>query len=72
MVDILIDCYDAKVHGRETKVQVHAKRVKNGMRFEVWDLDYKELVAVFRVNNFDLEEFLKLAKALLEMEAEEK
>ena len=72
MIDILIDCYDAKVHGREAKVQVHARRVKNGVRFEVWDLDYKELVAKFRVNNFDLQEFLKIAKALLEMEAEEK
>ena len=72
MIEILIDCYDAKVHGRETTVQVHARRVKNGMIFEVWDLDYKELVAKFRVTNFDLQEFLKIAKALLEMEAEEK
>ena len=72
MIEIILDCYDAKVHGREAKVQVHARRIKNGMRFEVWDLDYKELVAVFRVNVFDLKEFLKLTKALLEMEAEEK
>ena len=71
MIEILIDCYDAKVHGRETTVQVHARRVKNGMIFEVWDLDYKELVAKFRVTNFDLQEFLKIAKALLEMEAGE-
>ena len=72
MIEILIDCYDAKVHGREAKVQVHTRRAENGMIFEVWDLDYKELIAKFRVTNFDLQEFLKIAKALLEMEAERK
>jgi len=72
MIEILIDCYDAKVHGRETTVQVHARRVKNGMRFEIWDLDYKELVASFRVNVFDLGKFLKIAKAFLEMEVGER
>ena len=72
MIEILIDCYDAKVHGREAKVQVHARRIKNGVKFEVWDLDYKELIASFRVNVFDLGKFLKLAKAFLEMEVEER
>jgi len=71
MIEILIDCYDGKVHGKETKVQVHVRCVKDGMRFMVWDLDHKELVATFKVNRFDLEDFLKLAKALIrEMDVE--
>jgi len=63
MIELLLDCYDAKVHGRETELQIHARRVKGGIYFEVWDLDHKELVAVFRVNDFDFKDFLKLAKA---------
>ena len=65
MIEILIDCYDGKVHGKETKVQVHAICIKDGMRFAIWDIDHKELVATFRVNKFDLEDFLKIAKALI-------
>ena len=66
MIEIMIDCYDAKIRDRGAEVQIHARRVRNGMMFEVWDLDHKELVAVFKINNYDLKEFLKLAKALLD------
>ena len=76
MIELILDCYDAKVHGREMRLQVHARRIKgdveSGVRFEIWDLDCKELVAVFKVNDFDFKEFLRLAKAwILEKEAEE-
>lgn len=72
MIEIILDCYDSRVYSTKATLQLHVRRVKNGMYFKMWDLDRKELVAIFRVSNSDFKEFLMLAKALLEMEVEEK
>ena len=70
MVEVIVDCYDGKVHGREAKVQLRVRRIKYGVRVDVWDLDCNELVARFRINNFDFEEFIDLAKSWILREVE--
>jgi len=72
MVEVIVDCYDGKVHGREAKVQLRVRRIKYGVRVDVWDLDCNELVARFRINNFDFEEFIDLAKSWFLGEVNEK